>query len=107
MTEQEKKNELIAYFKELGFSYSLDFEKDVNGTMHVDIHSAFLDQILSAGKAYISLTTIEITIKYVYTQKNFNAVKQAVKTLRDEFIITTNDMAENIGTIVMKGQKAY
>lgn len=103
----EKKLELIAYLNELGFTTSLDFEQDIQGTMFADVHNGQPTQILNNGKAYLNLDNIEISLDYVYSPSAFKAVKQAILTLSEDFIIKENQMNDNIGHIVLKGNRSY
>jgi len=110
MTElEQKKAQYYAYLKELGFSVSLDYEKDMSGIMFADIHETQEAPILVAGKTYIGYRRVEITIHYIATNTAYVKIATALKFLGQEFTVIQNDMrdTDNQNSLTLKGNKYY
>jgi hypothetical protein len=102
MSKRSTKEDIKQFLEDLGFTVSLDYEREPMGTMFADIHEHIhtIDGNLSTYQAFRAL---EIELMVIVSGESSEALRKAVNGLKDEFTIYQNNATDNTLKIIMRG----
>lgn len=96
------KEDIKQFLEDLGFTVSLDYEREPMGTAFADVHEVIHD-IKGNLSTYQAFKAIEIKLMIIVSHETENMLRKAVNGLRDDFIIYRNSADDNTLTLIMRG----
>nr|DAH59786.1 MAG TPA: hypothetical protein [Caudoviricetes sp.] len=99
---QNKKLDLKEFLEELGFTVSLDYEREPTGTLFAEIHPT-ITQVNNNLSVYQAFRTLEIELMAICTEETENSIYSAVRLLSDEHYVYANTVTDNTNIVKMRG----
>ena len=99
---QNKKLDIKGFLEELGFTVSLDYEREPMGVMFAEIHP-IVSQVSNNLTIYQSFRTLEIELMVICTEETENALYRAIQLLSDEHYLYANSITDNTNIIKLRG----
>lgn len=99
---QKKKLDIKEFLEELGFTVSLDYEREPMGTMFAEIHPT-VSQVNNNLTVYQAFRTLEIELMVICTEETENSLYSAVRLLSDEHFVYANTITDNTNIVKMRG----
>lgn len=99
---QNKKLDIKQFLEELGFTVSLDYEREPTGVMFAEIHPV-VQQVNNNLSLYQAFRTLEIELMVICTEETENTLYRAVNLLSDEHYIYSNSTTDNTNIIKLRG----
>ena len=99
---QNKKLDIKGFLEELGFTVSLDYEREPTGVMFAEIHP-IVSQVSNNASIYQSFRTLEVELMVICTAETENSLYRAVELLSDEHYIYANTITDNTNIIKLRG----
>lgn len=99
---QKKKLDIKDFLEELGFTVSLDYEREPTGVMFAEIHPV-VQQINNNLTIYQAFRTLEIELMVIATEETENSLYSAVRLLSDEHFLYANTVTDNTNIIKLRG----
>ena len=96
---QNKKLDIKEFLEELGFTISLDYEREPTGVMFAEIHP-IVNQVSNNSAIYQTFRTLEIELMVICTEKS---LYNAIQLLSDEHYIYVNTITDNTNIIKLRG----
>lgn len=98
----QNKEDIKQFLEDLGFTVSLDYEREPMGTAFADIHEVIHD-IKGNLSTYQAFKAIEIKLMIIVSHETENMLRKAVNGLRDDFTIYRNSADDNTLTLILRG----
>lgn len=99
---QKKKLDIKEFLEELGFTVSLDYEREPTGVMFAEIHPV-VQQVNNNLTIYQAFRTLEIELMVIATEETENSLYNAVRLLSDEHFLYANTVTDNTNIIKLRG----
>lgn len=99
---QNKKLDIKEFLEELGFTVSLDYEREPMGTLFAEIHP-IVSQVNNNLSVYQAFRTLEIELMVICTEETENSLYSAVRLLSDEHFVYANTITDNTNIVKMRG----
>lgn len=99
---QNKKFDLKEFLEELGFTVSLDYEREPAGILFAEIHPT-ITQVNNNLSVYQAFRTLEIELMAICTEETENSIYRAVRFLSDEHYVYANTVTDNTNIVKMRG----
>lgn len=99
---QKKKLDIKDFLEELGFTVSLDYEREPMGVMFAEVHDTIMP-VNNDLKLYQAFRTVEIELMVICTEETQNSLYSAVRLLSDEHFVYANTVTDNTNIIKMRG----
>lgn len=98
----QNKEDIKQFLEDLGFTVSLDYEREPMGTAFADVHEHIHD-IKGNLSTYQTFRAIEIKLMIIVSHETENMLRKAVNGLRDDFTIYRNTADDNTLTLILRG----
>lgn len=99
---QNKKLDIKEFLEDLGFTVSLDYEREPTGVMFAEIHP-IVSQVSNNSAIYQTFRTLEVELMVICTEETENSLYKAVQLLSDEHYIYANTITDNTNVIKLRG----
>lgn len=99
---QKKKLDIKDFLEELGFTVSLDYEREPMGVMFAEIHPV-IQQVNNNLTIYQSFRTLEIELMVIATEETEDSLYSAVRLLSDEHFLYSNTVTDNTNIVKLRG----
>lgn len=96
------KEDIKQFLEDLGFTVSLDYEREPMGTAFADVHE-HIHAVNGNLSTYQAFRALEIEMMIIVSHDTSNMLRKAVNGLKDEFTIHQNTATENTLKIIMRG----
>lgn len=97
-----EKLDLKQLLEDLGFSVSVDYEREPNGIAFADVHDYRFD-IKGNMSTYQAIKAIEIKLMIIVTDQTYTMTEKAIRALRDDYTIYRNEENDNQLTVILRG----
>lgn len=99
---ENKKLDIKEFLEELGFTVSLDYEREPTGVMFAEIHPV-VQQVNNNLTIYQAFRTLEIEFMVICTDDTENSLYRAINLLSDEHYLYSNTITDNTNIIKLRG----
>ena len=98
----DEKLDIKQLLEDLGFTVSLDYEREPMGVAFAEVHD-HLFLFNGSMSTYQSVTGVEIQLMIIITDQTETMLRKAVTALRDDYTLYRNEASDNSLTLTFRG----